>query len=447
MTAYGTVVGVGATVTVGVAAGRVDGSSVAGVSAGVEHAQTAMAGSKSSQPRDRTDMRANLCGAPTPAPRYRADVVWRRWRWRRDLGSPADRATFETLHTASLASPPLRGGLTPDGARRSIKHLRALLGTAAVGLADGSRLLAWDGVGEHHGDAVVTHVTNTLASGRTQVLGPETVECHRYDCPIRYAVIAPITSDDVVVGALAAYGSDASAGLVRATNEVARWVTTQVELAELDRQRTRAMEAEVRALRAQISPHFVYNSLTAIASFVRTDPERARELLLEFADFTRYSFRTHGEFTTLAEELRSIDRYLLLERARFGDRIDVTLRIAPEVLPVAVPFLCLQPLVENAVRHGLEGKESAGRVVILAEDDGSSCAISVEDDGVGMDPDNVRRILAGEQVSGSVGLGNVDERLRSVFGDEHGLIVETAPQAGMKVSFRVPKYHPGVRAS
>ena len=116
----------------------------------------------------------------------------------------------------------------------------------------------------------------------------------------------------------------------------------------------------MRALRAQISPHFIYNSLTTIASFVRTDPERARELLLDFADFTRYSFRRHGEFTTLAEELRSIDRYLTLERARFGDQLRVTLRIAPEVLPVAVPFLCLQPLVENA-RPARPGDEGRGR--------------------------------------------------------------------------------------
>ena len=131
----------------------------------------------------------------------------------------------------------------------------------------------------------------------------------------------------------------------------------QLELAELDASRNRAIEAEVQALRAQISPHFIYNSLGAIASFVRTDPDRARELLLEFADFTRYSFRRHGEFTTLAEELRSIERYLLLEQARFGDRLQVTLNIAPEVLPVVVPFLCIQPLVENAVRHGLESSD------------------------------------------------------------------------------------------
>ena len=163
-----------------------------------------------------------------------------------------------------------------------------------------------------------------------------------------------------MVGTLSAVTStEPGPGLVQAALETARWVSTQLELAELDPSRARLVRAEVRALRAQISPHFVYNALTTIASFVRTDPERARELLLEFADFTRYSFRAHGEFTTLAEELRSIDRYLTLERARFGDRLEVRLQIAPEVLPVAVPFLCLQPLVENAVRHGLAAQDRA----------------------------------------------------------------------------------------
>jgi two-component system LytT family sensor kinase len=204
------------------------------------------------------------------------------------------------------------------------------------------------------------------------------------------------------------------------------------------------MEAEVRALRAQISPHFIYNSLSAIASFVRTDPDRARELLLEFADFTRYSFRQHGAFTTLAEELRSVERYLMLERARFGDRLSVRLQVAPEVLPVTIPFLCLQPLVENAVRHGLEGKAGGGTITIMARDLDRECEITIEDDGAGEDPERVRRALAGHPDLDSVGLGNVDERLRSAFGDDHGLVVETAPDAGTKVTVRVPKYAPGV---
>ena len=107
--------------------------------------------------------------------------------------------------------------------------------------------------------------------------------------------------------------------MLGAVGEVARYAASQIELAELDASRARLDRAEVLALRAQISPHFIYNALNTIASFVRTDPDRARELILEFADFTRYSFRAAGQYTTLAEELRNIDRYLTLERARFGD--------------------------------------------------------------------------------------------------------------------------------
>ena len=120
---------------------------------------------------------------------------------------------------------------------------------------------------------------------------------------------------------------------------------------------------------------------------MRTDPERARELLLEFADFTRYSFRRHGDFTTLAEELRSIEQYLLLEQARFGERLRVVLRIAPEVLPVQIPFLSLQPLVENAVKHGLAGREEGGTITVVASDLDRECEITIEDDGVGEDPE------------------------------------------------------------
>jgi two-component system LytT family sensor kinase len=271
------------------------------------------------------------------------------------------------------------------------------------------------------------------------MVGPRDVACEDLDCPVRQVVVAPLVVDDHVVGALAVYAPQVSGSLVRATGEVARWVSSQLELAELDRSRTRAMEAELRALRAQISPHFVYNSLTAIASFVRTDPERARELLLEFADFTRYSLRWRGDLSTVAEELRAVDRYLLLARARFGDRLRVTLQVAPEVLPVAVPFLCLQPLVDNAVRHGLEGRAGPGRITIVAEDAGTECRIRVEDDGVGMDPAVLRAILAGEGGGDSLGLGNVDERMRALFGKEYGLVVDTAPGEGTTVRLRVPK--------
>jgi two-component system, LytTR family, sensor kinase len=368
-------------------------------------------------------------------------------RRHRDLGTSAHRATFDTLHLASLAAPSLREGMTGPGAERAARHLRVLLGTAAVALTDRTRTLAADGAAAHHAEHAVDHARSALDSGRTEVLTGRDVTCRVPDCPVRAAVACPVVDGDAVVGALVAYGTGTSAMLVRAVEEVARWVSGQVELASADAQRTRLMEAELRALRAQISPHFIYNSLTAVASFTRSDPERARELLLEFAELTRYSLRKHGEFSTLAEELRSVDRYLRLERARFGARLRVDLLIAPEVLPVAVPFLCLQPIVENAVRHGLGPKATPGLITIRAEDAGAECRISVEDDGVGMDPEEVRLQLAGEAEGDSLGLGNVDERLRAVFGDEYGLVVETAPGAGTKISVRVPKYRNGVHAS
>jgi two-component system LytT family sensor kinase len=116
------------------------------------------------------------------------------------------------------------------------------------------------------------------------------------------------------------------------------------------------------------------------------------------------------------------------------------------VLPVIVPFLSLQPLVENAVKHGLESRGGAGRISITAEDNDYEAVISIEDDGVGEDPERVRRALAGDPALDSVGLGNVDARLRSAFGDDYGLVVETAPDAGTKVVVRVPKYAPGVHS-
>jgi two-component system LytT family sensor kinase len=376
-----------------------------------------------------------------------AGFFMRASRRRREFISPVDRNTYDTLHTASLAAKHLHEGLTEQGAAKAAKHLRAMLGTQSVALCDNTSTLAWDGTGTHHRDQVWRHASEVLSSGHTVVLGAKEVACGDPTCPIRTAILAPVVSDERVVAALAVYGPIASAGLARATEEVASWVSTQIELADLGRTRSRATEAELRALRAQISPHFIYNSLAAIASFVRTDPDRARDLLLEFADFTRYAFRRGGSFTTLAEELGNIEHYLALEQARFGDRLQVSLLVAPEVLSIAVPYLAIQPLVENAVHHGLESKEGVGHVSITASDLGSEAEIVVEDDGIGSDPDVVRAVLSGVQDGDSVGLGNVDARLRQVYGDDHGLAVETAPGAGTKVTFRVPKFAPGIRPS
>jgi two-component system, LytTR family, sensor kinase len=371
------------------------------------------------------------------------------FRYKRNtFATPLEKATFGTLHTVALAAPALREGLSKSSAEFALPYLRTLLETCALAMTDGRpEVLAWDGDADQHQPDVEQLAKEVVATGRQQVASHSTIRCDHPDCEVRGIVVVPLESEGNIVGTLAAVAeSTAGPVLLRATAEVARYVSSQLELAELDESRARLARAEVRALRAQISPHFVYNALTTIASYIRTDPVRARELLLEFADFTRYSFRSAGEYTTLKDELENIERYIALEKARFRDRLNIKLQIAPEVLSVVLPFLALQPLVENAVRHGLASKPSGGTITLTAENAGSECVIIVEDDGVGMDPARLKEDLDDAHLSGAhVGLGNVDDRMRSAFGDDFGLVVDTNIGAGMKITLRVPKFRAGIR--
>ncbi|WP_310741439.1 sensor histidine kinase [Microbispora sp. H10670] len=347
----------------------------------------------------------------------------------RARGEGPGEAAFRALRAAGLAARSLRAaGLTRASARGAVRHLRTLLGTAGLVVATPDRVLARGGADVPGDEAVLAEVRAAAAGGR-----PRVVPASRGGG--RRGVVVPLAVEGRVVGALAAYDARVGTALVRTATEVGRWLSGQLELAELDASRRRTLEAEARALRAQISPHFIYNSLTTIASFVRTDPERARELLLDFADFIRYALRRAADFTTLADELTCVDRYLLLEQARFGDRLRFTVQVAPEVLRVDVPFLCLQPLVENAIKHGMPGE-----VRVVIRDAGSEAHIWVEDDGVGMNPEQLHAALR-EQRTG-IGLSNVDVRMRHIYGPGHGLVVETAPGKGTRIGLRIPKTRP-----
>ena len=361
-----------------------------------------------------------------------------------ELGSDGEQATYRTLHLASRAAENLRGGLADEGAVRAARHLRSLLACDILAIADARGAVAIDGPGESLREFVASVVAEPFDGARTRVL-PVPAEA-RVLTP--WAIAAPIIVDGAVAGVVIAFAGSRHAPMVRATGEVAGWVTAQLRLGELEASRTALAEAELRSLRSQISPHFIYNALNAIASFIITDPPTARELVIEFADFTRYSFRRAGDFTTVAEELRSVHSYLVLERARFGDRLEVMLRIAPETLSAVIPFLSIQPLVENSVRHGLEARERGGRITISAEEIGANVQIVVEDNGVGIDPDWLESHLGhstGRRDNGGddhVGLRNVDTRLRRMYGEEYGLVIETNIGAGTLIRMSVPRSQP-----
>jgi len=341
-------------------------------------------------------------------PVVRAPLAWRR-------GARRGADAMAALAAGRRIKHDLRGGIGGAGVASAAGELRALLDVDAVGLAGLDGPLVWSGPAVPDADELVERVRERDAR---------------------------VARDGVV--ALPVHVHDGLAGVLVIEGDVA--VGEALERAQLEASAEVAAQAELRALRAEISPHFVYNSLTTIASFVESDPERARDLMLEFAAYTRHGLARHGDYTTVAGEFAAIEAYLALARAVHGEKLRVQVRIAPEILPVAVPYLVLQPLVENAVRHGVEATGREGLVQVAGEAQGSECVITVEDDGPGMDPEYAADVLAGRGRPGHLGLVNVDRRLRSVFGPGYGLIVETAPDAGTKVVLRLPRFQPGVVA-
>ncbi|WP_091669809.1 sensor histidine kinase [Amycolatopsis marina] len=357
-----------------------------------------------------------------------------------------DDAVLEAVYLMSKATPDLRQGLDQVAADRITTRLLELLKCVAVGITDAEgTLLSWDGEANDHYVDLVDAIGTTIRKHRREVVPHDKMPCnHRGTCRMRTAVIVPLVVEEKTEATLIVVGRTRGKRLVQMADAVAQFVCTHFELARLEESRHQLQNAEIKALRAQISPHFVYNALNTISSLIRTDPEEARELLQEFADFTRYCFRSDGMFTTLSDELRNIDRYLTIESARFAGRLNVRLKIAPEVLSVVVPFLLIQPLVENAVKHGLAKKPGGGTVTVTAQDYGAEALISVEDDGVGMDPDLLDD-MRDSKSSAHIGLSGINRRMRQVFATEYALMVETAPGAGMKVTMRVPKFVRGMR--
>ena len=371
---------------------------------------------------------------------------WRLVFTRGRVLAPEAAAMQAAVHAATSLLPPLRRGLTPETARPTACALLVLTGAEAVALAADDRLLAFDGAGsDHHhaGDSL-----SGLAGRGDRVHVERHLSCTHDGCPLRSAILAPLFVHDRRVGTLLAlYDRPGRLRLeeTRVVTEAAALVAALVQLSEVEAQGERLARAELRSLRAQISPHFIYNALAAVASFIHSRPEEARELLTEFAEFIRYGFGSQRPYVTLADELGYVEKYLRLEQARFGDRLDVRVNVAPEVLTAVVPVLSMQPLVENAVRHGVESATGPCRVEILGADLDADVELTVRDGGAGMSADEAAAALAGR--GNGIGLANVHARLQSTFGPEYGLEVESSPGEGTAVRMLVPKFRAGVRAA
>lgn len=225
--------------------------------------------------------------------------------------------------------------------------------------------------------------------------------------------------------------------------------SARLELAQanllLTRTKLALTQAELRALHAQINPHFFFNSLNTIRYFVRTDPSVARDLLTQLSELFQRALSA-GEFVPLQAEIQHVEAYLALEKARLDERLTVIwTNLAKDLLDQSIPTLTLQPLVENAVLHGISPKAEGGTIHIVINRVGNDLLLQVDDDGVGFHVSTLQNhsgdsATAVDQLRphNAIGLRNVDERLRMLYGASYGLHIESTPEQGTRAIMRIP---------
>jgi two-component system LytT family sensor kinase len=211
------------------------------------------------------------------------------------------------------------------------------------------------------------------------------------------------------------------------------WKNARIEH-RLQEQEKLLLAAKIDALANQINPHFLFNTLTSISSLIRTQPDTARTLIIKLSGLLRRLMRSTDHFVTLREELESVDEYLEIEVVRFGPQLRVDMQIAQKTLDVIVPSMILQPLVENSIKHGLANKVGGGRITIktLARD--GHTVIEVHDDGLGMSEERL-----GHALGDGIGLSNVNERLRTIYGANYRLKLRSVPGEGTCASIEIPE--------
>ena len=222
------------------------------------------------------------------------------------------------------------------------------------------------------------------------------------------------------------------AAILTVSTPIKIWNNARIEH-RLQEQEKLLLAAKVEALKSQINPHFLFNTLTSVSSLIRSQPETARMVIQKLSGLLRKLMQSQEQFVSLREELTAIDEYLDIEVIRFGSRLTVKKSIAPDTLDVVVPSLLLQPLVENCIKHGFARKVGAGTITIRSRRDRDLVVIEIEDDGLGISDERLSHAL-----SSGIGLMNVNERLRVLYGATGRLTISGSPGKGALARVEIP---------
>ncbi|WP_423800221.1 LytS/YhcK type 5TM receptor domain-containing protein [Neobacillus sp. SAB-20_R2A] len=354
----------------------------------------------------------------------------------------------KTLRIADKTLAFLRNGLNTESAKVVCHILHNEMNTSAVTMTNSVEILAHVGQGHDHHlphQAIQTNIIQDVIKKGEIITSRRSTLCDTEGCPLDAVVIAPLKQRRETIGTLQFFfrsEKEITPVIMELISGLSLLLSNQLEIAEADKSYQLAKEAEIKALQAQISPHFLFNSLNTILSLIRINPAKARELLVSLSHFLRQNLSiTTQNMTTLEQELRHVKAYLAIEEARFINKLKVIYEVEEDALLQQIPPLTLQPIVENAIKHGIKDKVSNCVVKITILKLQESAYVKIEDNGVGMSTERAGQIskapIASESGNG-LALYNVNRRLTMVFGEEAALNVKSEINIGTEISLSIP---------
>ena len=332
------------------------------------------------------------------------------------------RYAVKAFAVAEQTLPIIAGELDQRTAERIAAIVQQETIADAVAITAEDKLLAFHGAGaEHHH---VGEPTEVIPSEQTT---GQAYRCKNPDCPLLSVITAPLTSGETYLGALQIYKTQETVYEpdVKLVASIARLLSMQFFTARASRQENLLVRAEYEALRAQIHPHFLFNALNVIKVLIREEPRRAQELLVTLAQYLRRSFNTRNDLIPFSEEMKGVEFYLEIQKARFGQRLQVLFEISPATMTVPFPPFALQPLVENALNHGFIDRGGQMKLSVSAWLQGEMLMVEVLDNGRGIEEAVIEAVGKNKPIdSMGVGLTNIHRRLKILYGRHYEFQLE-----------------------
>lgn len=349
------------------------------------------------------------------------------------------RFSAKAFSVADLTLGCLSRGFNPDAAKEMVDIIRRETGVGAVAITDHEKILAFSGIGaDHHlpGNPIVTTQTKQAIREKSVVFADGFST--RFQCPmvssclLGSALVVPLQVDQQVIGTISLYEPKTKhfLNITRSFGEgLAALYSHQLLRARYEEQKSLLVQSELKLIQAQVNPHFLFNALNTIIAVSRKDAAQARNLLLQLSNFFRTNLKRSSDMTTLKEELAHVGAYLKIEAARFGARLQVVVDVPQELLDLRLPVFTLQPLIENAIKHGIAELLDNGRIQIRARRNGADAVIEIID--------NAGTYRAPADTQG-LGLKLVDKRIKNSLGNQFGLEVDCIPEQRTCVRVHLP---------